>query len=91
MPLDLEVRQDLALVVALREGARLVVAVARTTATDQDFWYAHVVEDVVLLEEVSRDGMHRFASARDTALVDAGAVAAAVHPDAGDGWEHPSR
>lgn len=85
---DLQVRQDVASVVALREGARLVVAIARTTATGQDFWYAHVVEDVALLEEVSSDGLHRFALARDTALVDA-AVAAAVHPDAGDGTGAP--
>lgn len=81
---DLQVRQDVRSVIALREGARLIVAIARTTATDQDFWYAHLVEDVVLLEEVSRDGFHRFALARDTGLLDA-AVAAAVHPDAGDG------
>lgn len=86
--IDLQVRQDVASLVALREGARLVVAVARTTATNQDFWYAHLVEDVVLLEEVSRDGFHRFALARDTGLVDA-AVAAAVHPDAGDGSGAP--
>ena len=46
---------------ALREAAHRVVAVARTTAATQDFWYAHLVDDVVLLEEVSRDGMHRFA------------------------------
>ncbi len=50
--------------------------------TEQDFGYAHLVEDVVLLEEVSRDGFHRFALTRDSGLLDA-AVAAAVHPDAG--------
>lgn len=85
---DLEVRQDVASVVALREGARLVVAVARTTVTDQDFWYAHLVDDVVLLEEVSRAGFHRFALARESALV-AATTAAAVHPDAGDASGEP--
>lgn len=81
---ELMVRQDIRSVVALREAAQVVVAVARTTAASQDFWYAHLVDDVVLLEEVSLDGMHRFALATDTAL-DALAIGAAVHPDAGDG------
>ena len=81
---ELMVRQDIRSVVALREAAQVVVAVARTTAASQDFWYAHLVDDVVLLEEVSRDGMHRFALAEDAALP-ALAVGAAVHPDAGDG------
>lgn len=85
---DLAVRQDVRSVVALREGARMVVALARTTVADQDFWYAHVVEDVVLLEEVSRDGFHRFALTRASGLVEA-VVAAAVHPDAGDGTGDP--
>ena len=57
------VRDDVRSVVALREGAQLVVAVARTTAPAQDFWYAYVVDDVVLLEEVGADGLHRFALA----------------------------
>jgi hypothetical protein len=81
---ELMVRQDIRSVVAIREAAQVVVAVARTTAATQDFWYAHVVDDVVLLEEVSRDGIHRFALAEDRALL-ALAVGAAVHPDAGDG------
>jgi hypothetical protein len=81
---ELMVRQDIRSVVALREAAQVVVAVARTTAAAQDFWYAHLVDDVVLVEEVSRDGMHRFALARDAAL-EALAIGAAVHPDAGDG------
>lgn len=80
---DVMLRQDIRSVVALRQGARLVVAVARTTAAGQDFWYAHLVDDVILLEEVSRDGYHRFALARAD-RVEALAVAAAVHPDAGD-------
>lgn len=86
--IDLPVRQDVRSLVALREGAQLVVAVARTTVTEQDFWYAHLVEDVVLLEEVSRDGFHRFALTRDSGLLEA-AVAAAVHPDAGDADGEP--
>jgi hypothetical protein len=83
---ELMVRQDVRSVVALREAAQVVVAVARTTAATQDFWYAHLVDDVVLLEEVSRDGMHRFAVGEADWLTDL-TVAAAVHPDAGDGAE----
>lgn len=85
---DLMVRQDIRSVVALREGARLVVAVARTTAATQDYWYAHLVDDVVLLEEVSRDGYHRFALA-DASRLEELAVAAAVLPDAGDATGEP--
>lgn len=81
---ELMVRQDIRSVVALREAAQVVVAVARTTAVTQDYWYAHLVDDVVLLEEVSRDGLHRFALA-DADRLAALATAAAVHPDAGDG------
>lgn len=79
---DLPVRDDVRSLVALREGAELVVAVARSAAAWQDFWYAHVVKDVVLLEQVSSDGLHRFAllEAHD---LPAALLAAAVHPDAG--------
>lgn len=80
---ELMVRQDIRSVVALREAAQVVVAVARTTAVTQDYWYAHLVDDVVLLEEVSRDGLHRFALADAEGLAGL-AVAAAVIPDAGD-------
>jgi len=79
----LMVRQDVRSIVALREAARVVVAVARTTAATQDFWYAHVVDDVAVLEEVGSDGMHRFALADAGRLPDL-VAAAAVHPDAGD-------
>ena len=78
------IRNDIRSVVALREAAQVIVAVARTAAASQDFWYAHLVDDVVLLEEVSRDGMHRFALAGADRLGDL-AVGAAVHPDAADG------
>jgi hypothetical protein len=80
---ELMVRQDVQTVVALREGAQVVVAAARTTAAGQDFWYAHVVDDVVLLEEVSGDGLHRFALAPTDDLLDL-VTSAVVHPDAGD-------
>lgn len=85
---ELQVRQDIASAVALREAAEVVVALARTTAVTQDYWYAHLVDDVVLLEEVSHDGLHRFALARAEQLA-ALAVAAAVHPEAGDGAGAP--
>jgi hypothetical protein len=85
---DVMLRQDIRSVVALREGARLIVAVARTTAASQDYWYAHLVDDVILLEEVSRDGYHRFALAHSDRL-EALAVGAAVHPDAGDATGEP--
>lgn len=80
---DLMMRQDVASVVALRAAPQAVVAAARTTATGQDFWYAHVVDDIVLLEEVSRDGLHRFALAGAEHLDDL-VVGAVLHPDAGD-------
>lgn len=85
---DAAIRRDVASVVALREGAHLVVALARTTAATQDYWYAHVVDDVVLLEEVSRDGLHRFALAQADELTGL-AAAAAIHPDAGDAQGEP--
>jgi hypothetical protein len=80
---ELMVRNDVRSLVALREGAKLVVAVARTTVAAQDFWYAHVVDDVVLLEEVSADGLHRFALAQAADLPEL-AAEASVHPEAGD-------
>jgi hypothetical protein len=80
---ELLVRDDVRSLVALREGARAVVAVARTTAVAQDFWYAHLVDDVVLLEEVGSDGLHRFALARAEQLPEL-AAGAAVHADCGD-------
>ena len=85
---ELMVRNDVRSVVALREAARMVVAIARTTAAAQDFWYAHVVDDVVLLEEVSGDGLHRFALANAVDLPEL-AAAASVHPEAGDAEGEP--
>lgn len=82
--IGLLVRNDVLSALTLRQGASAVVAVARTTSSSQDFWYAHVVEEVVLLEEVGSDGLHRFAlgHARDLPEL---LVAAVVHPEATDG------
>lgn len=85
---ELMVRQDVLTVVTLRRSARSVVALARTTAVGQDFWYAHVVDDICLLEEVSSDGLHRFAVCRTSDLPDR-VVDAAVHPEAGDADGEP--
>ena len=54
---------------AAPERARRWSPSRRTSTSAQDFWYAHVVEEVVLLEEVGSDGLHRFAlgHARDLA------------------------
>lgn len=82
--LDLLVRQDVLSVLTLRRAAATVVAVARTGATNQDFLYAHVVEEFVLLEEVGTDGQHRFALGRSADL-GAMLVGAVVHPDAVSG------
>jgi hypothetical protein len=81
---EVMVREDVRSFVTLRRAARLVVAVARTTVVGQDYWYAHVVDDVVLLEQLADDGIHHFALARTADL--AGLLtAAALHPDCGDG------
>lgn len=85
---ELMVRSDIASVVALRAEPQVVVAVARTVVTGQDFWYAHVVEDVVLLEEVSGNGLHRFALAEGEDLVDL-VLGAVVHGEAGDAFGEP--
>ncbi len=81
---ELQVRQDVLSVVTLRRGAGATVCVARSTVLGQDFWYAHVVRDVVLVEQVSTDGRHRFALASANALGDL-LLDAAVHPETGDG------
>lgn len=83
LDVELAVRQDVHAMVALRAAARGVVAIALTTSTGQDFWYAHVVDDVCLLEQVGAEGIHRFALL-DSADLPQAVVDAAVHPDAGD-------
>jgi hypothetical protein len=86
---DLPVRQDVRAVITLREAAQRVVALSRTTPVVRDYWYAHVVDDIALLEEIGSDGLHRFALARAEQLPDL-VVAAAVHPAAaGDGTGPP--
>lgn len=68
---------------ALRDGARVLVVALRLTPGGTDRWCAHVLRDVALLEQVSVDGVHRFALARAESL--AGHVAAGVlHPRAAD-------
>lgn len=71
---------DLRSVLALREAATAVVAVARVHPRGRDHWYAHVVRNVVLLERVSVDGVHFFALTSAPGLADL-VVAAALHPD----------
>ena len=86
--LELMVDREIRSVLTLRESARVVIAVARTTSAGQDYWYGYHVEDVVLLEQIGSDGLHRFALARPGQLTGL-AVAAAVHPDSGDAAGHP--
>ncbi|WP_372729735.1 hypothetical protein [Nocardioides sp.] len=76
-------RPDIRAVVTLREAARTRVSVVRTTGGRQSFWYGHVVDGVLLVEQVSQDGMHHFALADATRLGDL-LVRAAVHDLAGD-------
>jgi len=86
---DVQVREDVASLVTLRRSARAVVAMARTTALLQDYVYLHVVEDVLLVEEVSSDGIHSFILRRSADLAET-VLAAAVHPEAGDGIGEPT-
>ncbi|HEY0215422.1 MAG TPA: hypothetical protein VGC57_03405 [Cellulomonas sp.] len=81
---EVQVRQDVLTVVTLRRAAPVVVCVARTSVLAQDYWYAHVVDDVVLVEQVGSDGLHRFALARTEQLGDL-VVDATIHPECGDG------
>ena len=76
-----DVRRDLRSVVVLRETATTVVAVARATAHGRDHWYAHVTGDVVLVEQVATDGVHRFALTAAATLPTL-VAAAVLHPDA---------
>lgn len=85
---ELQVREDVRTLVTLRTAARAVVAMARTTALLQDYVYVHVVEDVLLVEEVSSDGMHHFAL-RGLADLGETVLAAALHAEAGDAGGDP--
>lgn len=85
---EVRVRQDVLSLITLRRAARVVVAVGRTTLATQDYWYAHVVDDVVVVEQVGSDGLHRFALADADALVGL-VTAASVHPECGDSAGEP--
>lgn len=81
---ELRIRQDVLSLVALRRGAGATMCVARSTVLGQDYWYAHVIREVVLVEHVSTDGQHRFALARADTLGDL-LLDATVHEDTTDG------
>jgi hypothetical protein len=80
---DVMVRRDVQSLVELRRGAGLVVALARTTSVALDYWYAYLVDDLALVEEVSPDGIHRFSLVGEDRLLGL-VIAAAVHPLAAD-------
>jgi hypothetical protein len=73
--------EHLSHVLALRAGASAVVCVAVSTALGQEFRYAHVVEDVVLVEEVTTTGLHRLGLLGLTDLP-ARLAAWVLHPEA---------
>lgn len=81
---DARVREDVHAVVTLRAAPDAVLCAARTTSLGQDFWYAHVVADVVLVEQVDAGGLHHFAVAPADDLPHL-LTAATVHPEATDG------
>lgn len=83
---DLGVRGDVMSAITLRDAATAVVAVARTSTTDQDFWYAHVVDEITLVEEVDPLGMHRLWLTHTANLPEA-LQAAVLHPEAADGTD----
>ena len=84
-----DVRRDLRSVLVLRESATAVVAVARAWPAGRDHWYAHLVGDVVLLEQVGDDGVHRFALTA-AAMLPTLVAAAVLHPRAaGPGATRP--
>lgn len=87
-PVDVMVRQDVQSLVALRRGAQLVVALARTTGAGQDYWYGYLIDDMALVEEVTEGGLHRFSLIREEQLLDL-LLAVAVHPASGDATGAP--
>lgn len=87
-PIDVLVRSDVQTLITVRSNALQVVAVARTVAGGQDYWYAHTIDDITVLEEVSQDGLHRFALT-NTANLAEHLVAATVLTDAADGTGDP--
>lgn len=87
-PVDVLVRSDVQTLITVRSNALQVVAVARTVAGGQDYWYAHTIDDITVLEEVSQDGLHRFALTSTDNLAEH-LVAATVLADAADGTGEP--
>ncbi len=89
--LELPVRmpESLRHVLALRAGARHVVAVSRATALGEEYRYAYAVEDVVLEEHVTATGLHTFLVAAADGLVDT-LAGWALHPEATDGSGEPA-
>lgn len=87
-PVDVLLRADVQTLITLRTNAVQVVAVARTAKGGQDYWYAHSIEEITLVEEVSQDGLHRFALAQTDQLPEL-LVAATVLTDAADGVGEP--
>ena len=93
---DVLVRQDVQSLIALRRGATLMVALARTTSAGQDYWYGYLinhpidgtVDDLALVEEVSDAGLHRFSLLHAGQLLDL-LVETAVHPEAVDATGAP--
>lgn len=81
---DARAREDVHAVVTLRAAPDAVLCAARTTSLGQDFWYAHVVADVVLVEQVDAGGLHHFTVAPADQLPDL-LTAATVHAEATDG------
>lgn len=84
----MSVRHDVHALVTLRTAAQGVIAVARTTSESQDFWYAHLVDDVVLMEIVDAAGLHAFRLGTEDALADL-VAAACIHPGVVDGHGDP--
>jgi hypothetical protein len=87
-PVDVMLRADVQTLATLRTNAVQVVAVARTAKGGQDYWYAHSIEEITLVEEVSQDGLHRFALAQTDQLPEL-LVAATVLTDAAAGVGAP--
>ncbi len=85
---DVLVREDIHSPVQLRRGSPLVVALARTTGGGHDFQYAYLADDVVLVEQVTEAGLHRFSLLAENQLLDL-VVDGAVHPDSGDCFGEP--
>jgi hypothetical protein len=76
-----EMPEELANLLALRTAAPTVVCLSITTALGPDYRYAHVVEDVALLEEVTGTGLHRF-SLVEAADLEALLTGWVLHPEA---------